>query len=67
MQLSTHRFKWRRIVWLILVDKRFRWQFAEVVAYALLNANEKRGQYASGVLIFEGNGYTDEITEPIPF
>ena len=66
MNLTTHRIKWKTLAWKCLFDKGFRVYFEEVIAYALRNAEEKRGQYASGILLFKGAGYEEEITEKKP-
>jgi hypothetical protein len=61
LYLSTHKFRWARVIWKILTDKGFRFSLSEVILYALINAEEKRGDYASGVVMFEGRGYRADL------
>ena len=63
IQLNTHGIKWRKLIWLLLTNKHFRMCFEEIIFYALVNAEEKRGYCASGVLIFQGHDYEDAIIE----
>ena len=53
--------RWFNLIRKIIFDKGFRFCFSEVINYALSNAEEKRGTFASGVLMFQGRGYEEEI------
>lgn len=61
MAKSTDHIKWGTVIWKIVTDKRFRFSFSEVILYALINADDKRGNFASGVLLFKGKGYEQDI------
>lgn len=61
LSMNTHKVKWGRVIWNILFNKGFRFSLSEVIFYGLLNARENRGTHASGVVMFEGRGFTDQI------
>lgn len=65
MNLTTHKIKWSRVIWNILFNKGFRFSLSEVIFYGLLNARENRGTYASGVVMFEGRGFVEQIIKKV--
>jgi len=67
MDLGTHKVRWGMVIWKIISDKGFRFSLSELIFYGLINAREKRGQYASGVIMLQCRGYEEDIVTPIPF
>lgn len=61
LSLTTHKIKWKTVIWKILFDKGFRFSLSEVILYGLINAEEKRGTLASGIVMFRGRGYEEDI------
>ena len=48
MVKTNKAFRWGRIIWLLLTDKKFKFHFEELIHYGLFNYAEKRGNFASG-------------------
>lgn len=45
--------KWRNLVWMILTSRKFRSNLKGLIFYALVNYEEKRGDNAADVLLFD--------------
>ena len=54
------KINWLKLFWLALTSSDFRFYFKYTIAYAIENHNEKRGDHASDVVIFESK-YFDQI------
>lgn len=58
--LDIIQFKWYKIVWKILTDRRFRVELKDTVLYALRWQNDLRGTGSPDVMLFESH-YAEDI------
>ena len=46
------RLRWKKVIWLLLTNKFFRWTLLETIKYAVNTHEEIRGNGAADVLVF---------------
>jgi hypothetical protein len=53
--------KWKRIIWLLLTRKYFRYSLLSTIKYAINNYDKHRGDGASEVLTFDNFYFRDIV------
>ena len=54
-----------KLIWKLIFNKEFRHWFWYAFDYAIRNADEKRGEGSSDVILFRGRGYYAQIAREI--
>ena len=62
------KLKWKKVIWLLLRNKYFRYNLLATIKYAIDNYDKHRGEGASDVLTFDNWYYRNivDFTEGSP-